>query len=151
VNVSVFVRSHVERCLADMLGVCRVAADDDGDCFFRSGSATCYVRVEDEVPVVVQVYAIAATQVGRSARLLAEVNEVNACSRSAWVTWASGQVVVCQVMTAESVTAGSLGQACGAVAMIANDIGGMIAAVFGGSTPFSSGGQDVTSASGDGE
>jgi hypothetical protein len=37
------------------------------------------------------------------------------------------------------------------VVRVANDIGAMIAAVFGGATPFTAGGQDVTPASGDSE
>ena len=135
VNVSVFVRSHVERCLADMLGACRVPADQDGEYFFRSGSAACYVRVEDQDPVIVRVFAIAATGVSRSAKLLAEINEVNTSSRSTWVTWAAGQVVVSQALTAESVTVHALDQSCGAVVRVANDIGSMIAAVPGRSRP----------------
>jgi hypothetical protein len=31
-----------------MLGVCRVAADEDGDYYFRFGPAACYVRVDDQ-------------------------------------------------------------------------------------------------------
>jgi hypothetical protein len=151
VNVSVFVRSHVERCLADMLGACRVPADQDGDYFFRSGSAACYVRVEDQDPVIVRVFAIAATGVSRSAKLLVEINEVNTRSRSAWVTWAAGQVVVSQAPTAESVTVQTLDQACGAVVRVANEIGAVIAAMFGGATPFTACGQDVTPVSGDSE
>jgi T3SS (YopN, CesT) and YbjN peptide-binding chaperone 1 len=151
VNVSVFVRSYVERCLADMLGVCRVPADQDGDYFFRSGSAACYVRVEDQDPVIVRVFAIAATGVSRSAKLLAEINEVNSRSRSAWATWAAGQVVVSQTLPAESVTVHALDQVCGSVVRVANDIGTMIAAVFGGATPFAAGGQDATPVSGDSE
>jgi hypothetical protein len=96
-----------------MLGVCRAPADEDGDYFFRAGLAACYVTAEGGDPVMVRVFAIAATGVKRSARLLAEVNEINARGRSAWVTWAHGQVVVSQAMTAVSVTAESLGRPAG--------------------------------------
>jgi hypothetical protein len=82
-NVSVFIRSHVERRLAEMLRVCRVPADQDGDNFFRSGTAACYVRVDDQDPVIVRVLAIGATGVSRSAKLLAEINEVNTRSGTA--------------------------------------------------------------------
>lgn len=63
--------------------------DQDGDYFFRSGSAACYARVEDQDPVIVRVFAIG---VSHSAKLLhvAEINEVNSHSGSAWVTWAAG-------------------------------------------------------------
>ncbi len=149
-NVSMFVRSHVERCLADMLGVCRVPADRDGDYYFRSGSAACYVRVEDQDPVIVRVFAVAATGASRSAKPLAEINEVNSRSHSAWVRWASDQVVVGQALIADSVTVQALDQACRAVVRVANDIGALIAAVFGGATPFAAGGQDATPVSGGG-
>ena len=147
-QVSVFVRSHVERCLADMLGVCRVAADQDGDYYFRSGTAACYVRVDEQNPLMIRTFAIAASGVPRSAKLLTEINAINVHSRSAWVTWAGAQVLVSQVMTPESVTVETLDQACRAVVTIANDIGAMIAAVFGGSTPFAPG-QDATQVSGE--
>jgi hypothetical protein len=151
VNVSVFVRSHIERCPTDMLNVYRVPADQDGDCIFRPGSAACYVRVGDQDSVIVRVFAIAMTGVSCSAKLPAEINQVNSRSRSSWVTWAAGQVVVSQALTAESVTAQALDQACGAVVRVANNVGGMIAAVFGGATPFMAGGQDATPVSGNSE
>ena len=95
--------------------------------------------------------AIATTGVSRSARLLAEINQVNSRSRSSWVTWAAGQVLVSQALTGESVTAQALDQASGAVVRVASDVGGMIAAVFGGATPFRAGGQDATPVGGDSE
>jgi Putative bacterial sensory transduction regulator len=150
-NVSVFVRSHVERCLADMLGVCRVPADQDGDYFFRSVTVACYVRVDDQDPVIVRVFAIAVTGVSPSAKLLAEINDVNSRSRTAWTTWETGQVVVTQVLTAEAVTIHALDQACDSVVRVANDIGGMIAAVFAGITPFAVAANPGTAVSRDAE
>jgi hypothetical protein len=59
--------------------------------------------------------------------------------------------VASQALTAESVTVQALDLACGAVVRLANDIGAMIAAVFGGATPFAVGGQDGKPVSGDRE
>jgi hypothetical protein len=132
-----WLRSHVERCLQDIWDLCRVVADDDGDYPFRFGTAAGFVRINKGSPTMVRVWAIAAMGVPRSAKLLGELNDINVRSQSAWTTWSDGLVVVEQALVAKGLTRSALNQALHAVGETAEQIGTMIAALFGGETPFS--------------
>jgi hypothetical protein len=61
----------------------RILTDDDGDFPFRFKSAACYIRVEQDPPHLVRIFAVAASEVSRSAKLLTELNGVNNSSRTA--------------------------------------------------------------------
>lgn len=129
-------RSHVERCLQDIWDQHHLVMDDDGDYPYRWGTAACWVRIESGGTDMVRVFAHAASDVKRSLRLLAELNELNASARSAQVYWVNGSVLVSHGLHAAAVDREPLGHACTSVGVVADDIGGMVAAVFGGSTPF---------------
>lgn len=129
-------RSHVERCLQDLWSVERVLPDADGDYCYGSGTAACYVGLDAAEPVVVNAVACAAVEVKKTAKLLEELNEVNARCRMAHVYWTNGAVLVEQTLFADTVSRGSLAHAGQSVAHIANDLGPMIAAVYGGHTPL---------------
>ena len=132
-------RSHVERCLQDLWSVERVLPDADGDYCYGSGSAACYIGLDSAEPVVVKAVACAAVEVKKTAKLLDELNEVNARCRMARVYWINGAVLVEQTLFADTVDRGSLAHAGQSVAHIANDLGPMIAAVYGGRTPLEGG------------
>jgi hypothetical protein len=129
--------AYVEKCLRESWG-------DEADQLvpfaqmvtFRAGTAACQVRVEDGDPTMVRVMALAVTGVNSSAKLLREVNEVNARSRVANVWWAARDVVVECSLFAESVTVETLEQACQHVVNVANDIGIGMAALYDGTTPY---------------
>jgi T3SS (YopN, CesT) and YbjN peptide-binding chaperone 1 len=129
--------AYVEKCLRESWG-------DDADHLissdhmvtFRAGTAACQVRVEDGDPTMVRVMALAVTDVNSSAKLLREVNEVNAHARVANVWWAARDVVVECSLFAESVTVDTLEQACQHVVNVANDIGVGMAAMYDGTTPY---------------
>src|SRR5262249_49019112 len=87
-------------------------------------------------PAMIRVWAIATCNVPKSAKLLAELNEVNSRSRTASAYWHNRAVHVEQVVHAKSVNRKSLRQALDAVSKVADDIGPMIATVYGGETPF---------------
>ncbi len=129
-------RSHVERCLQDIWDQHELVMDDDGDYPYRWGTAACWVHIEAGEPAMVRVFAQAATNVKRSPRLLAEINEVNTGTRGVKVVWADNAVVVSYALHALAVERAPLSHACTSVGVVADDIGGMVAAVFGGSTPF---------------
>ena len=106
----------MERCLQDGWKVPGVVQDGDGDYPFRFGTAACYVSITvGEVPTFARVWAMAAVKVKKSAKLLAELNEINARTLTARIYWANGSVVVEQM---------------------ADNYGGLIAAGFAGHTPF---------------
>lgn len=129
-------RSHVERCLQDLWGVDQVLVDADGDYPYGAGSAACFIGVDPHEPIVVKAVACAAIEVKKSAKLLEEINEINTRCRTGHVYWDRGTVVVEQTMLADVVDRASLAHAGQSVAHVANDIGPMISAVFGGRTPL---------------
>lgn len=131
-----WLRSHLERCLQDVWDVCRVSVDEDGDYLFRGTTCAGFVRIEAVKPPMVRVFAIAARDVPRSAKLLGELNDVNSRSRFSWASWTGGTVVVEQAIHVSALTRGSLRHALNAVTSTADDVGPMIAAVFGGETPL---------------
>lgn len=131
-----WLRSHVERCLQDLWQRYPLETDGDRDYPFRYGTAGCWVHVEPEEPGTVRVVGIAARELRRSAKLLAEVNDVNARTRTAHAYFTNGAVLVEQALLASTVTRESLGQACTAVGSVAHDIGGILAVMFDGETVF---------------
>ena len=136
-NETDWFRSHVERCLQDGWEVPGVVQDGDGDYPFRFGTAACYVSITvGEVPTFARVWAMAVVGVKKSAKLLAELNDINARSLTARIYWANGSVVVEQMLIAEAVSVGSLDQACQAVGSMADNYGVLLAAGFAGHTPF---------------
>jgi hypothetical protein len=131
-------RSHVERCLQDIWDVCRVQKDSDEDYPFSHGTAVCFVRVERGEPVIVRVWALAVIGTERTGKLLKELNDIDSRCRTVSVGWQGGSVVVEQVLHSAGVSRKTLRQACDTVGSVADDIGAMIAAVYGGNTPFDS-------------
>ena len=129
------VRSHVERCLQDIWQVCRVPTDDDGDYPFRAGTAACWVRVDSQLPVLVRVFGHAVVDVKRTAGLLRELNDVNSRARTTSAAWDAGVVRVSAMVHPEALGRASLRHALDAVATVSNDLGPMLASVYGGSTP----------------
>ena len=87
---SVWLRSHVERCLEDIWERFPLETDGDGDWPFRFGTAGCWVHVEPDGVGTVRVVAIAARELKRSAKLLAEVNDVNARTLTAHAYFTGG-------------------------------------------------------------
>jgi hypothetical protein len=136
-NNPVFVRSHVERCLEDAWDVHRAQADADGDYRFRSQRSACYVQVAPDGRDV-RVVGIAAYGVRPTAKLLKELNELNTACRAGHVVLVGNHVNVMQTLPAAGCTPDTMKQTCDGVSKVADDVGIMIAAMFGGATPFSS-------------
>jgi hypothetical protein len=96
----------------------------------------CWVSVLRTEPVMVRVYAHAAYGVGRSAKLLRELNEVQHRSLSARVELVDDLVLVSQTVSPHGLTGPVLAQAMDAVGSTAAHIGPLLVALFGGATPF---------------
>jgi hypothetical protein len=136
-SAELWVRSHIERLLEDEWEVCRVNADGDGNYPFRRGTASCWVSIMcDESPPMVRVVAWAATGVRATAALLRELNEIQFRATSAAVCWHEGNVLVFQSLSPVGLTRPVLAQAIDAVGTVADDIGLLLAGMFGGATPF---------------
>lgn len=132
----VMLRSQVERCLQDIWGTRELVSDVDEDYPYRQGTAMGWVSVVAGPPPSVRVFAHAAYGLRRSAKLLAEVNDLNARSRWAKIAFADGIVQVSIELPPAAVDRLTLAGAITAVGEVADDIGGLLAAVFGGRTPL---------------
>lgn len=129
-------RAYVERLLAEAWDMERLTPDQDGDYPFRFGTAVCFVRIEQGPPLAIRVVAQAASGVRRSAKLLTELNELNASARSVSTYWFEGAVYVDRAVDAAGVNADTLLGACTEVGRAADNIGALIAGVYDGHTPF---------------
>lgn len=129
-------RSYVTDCLRQIWHTESPVADDDGDFAYRWGTAICWVRPSTAGPHGVEVFAYAAHSVRSSAKLLAEINDLNASSRICSVHYAHGHVVVQADLDWDVIGVDTLDRTMRAVGAVADDIGALIAAVYGGETPF---------------
>jgi hypothetical protein len=131
-----WLRSHLERLLQAEWRVCQVTADADGDYAFRAGTAAGWVQLLDSGPLMVRVLAHAALDIPRSAKLLTELNDIQNRAMTATIRWCEGSVMVSQTLSAHGLNRKTLRQALQSVGGVADDIGLLLAGMYGGSTPF---------------
>jgi hypothetical protein len=131
-----WLQSHLERLLQDEWHVREVSADADGDYAFRAGTAAGWVQLLDFGPLMMRVLAHATIDVPRSAKLLAELNDIQNRAMTATVRWCEGSVMVSQTLSAHGVNRKTLRQALQSVGGVADDIGVLLAGMYGGSTPY---------------
>ena len=134
-ETATLLRGHVERTLQEHWERHTLVVDDDGDYPWRAGRAMCWVRIERDPPAV-SVFAHAARGLKPSAKLLAEVNELNANARWVKVYLSGGLVIVGRVLDVDACDPAAIRHACDAVASVAAEIGPPLAAVFGGELPL---------------
>lgn len=132
-----WIRSHVERLLQDHWGVHRALQDDDGDYPFRRGTAACWVSILEtgDLPFV-RVWAYAADGIEPTAALLRELNDIQLRCTTVAVMWSAGRIIVSQTISPIGLTLPVLAHAVDAVGTVADDIGLLLAGMFGGGTPF---------------
>lgn len=119
-----------------MLGV--HAPDADGDLPVQGGTSRGWIRVQTDEPWGVRVFACAAYGVPAKAAVLKEVNAVNLAIRGARVVLdEQGYVWVDDLLFADAVNIVNLRAVIRHVLEIADDVGLMLVAVHGGSTPIS--------------
>jgi hypothetical protein len=135
-QISAMLRSHVERSLQRIWETEDLVMDPDEDYPFRAGTAACWVSMTGDDDPAIRVFGHAAHDVPKSARMLGEINELNVRAKWAKVTWLDGVVLVDCGLYWTEVNEDSLTRAMSAVCGVANDIGVMLATVFGGDTPF---------------
>lgn len=134
-RIVVLVRSHVERCLQQIWERTELILDGGGDYPYRYGTASCWVSVKADPPVV-RVFGYAARDVKATAAVLREVNDLNARSRWTKVLLEAGIVQTRVDLHWSAVDRPALARAVHAVGQVADDVGAMLVSVHGGQTPF---------------
>lgn len=132
-----WITSHVERLLAAEWKQCRVVPDGEGDFCWTHGTAIGWVSVIDAGDrFMVRVWAHAAYGLKPSAKLLRELNEIQMRSVSTSVCLSGDVAMVAQTISPIGLTQPVLAQALTAVRNVADDIGLLLASMYGGSTPL---------------
>lgn len=126
----------LERTISQIWDDAAVRIDVDGAYEFRFGCATGWISVLETRPVMIRVTAHAAYDMDPSPRLWSELNEIQLSTLSAAVAWCDGTVFVSQTLDPAGVNRTSLAQAIRAVGGAADDIGPLLAGMFGGETPY---------------
>jgi hypothetical protein len=130
------VQAWVEKLLREAFTLDELIRDDDGDYPFRYGSAAYFVRVLDRDPPLVRVFAIAVTGVSGSASLYEELNDLNASLSVVRVSHAVESVFVEVDLFGDALEREQLLYACLTVGQVADHVGPLLAATFGGTTAF---------------
>ncbi len=141
-------RSHVKQLVRDGMGLTEVLEDCDGDLPFRQGSAAYFISTRAD-GLKVKVWSRAVAEVKPTVGVLREVNDANIGLETARVIVRGQHIYVEGVLPVEATTGEQLADLCREVAVVADELGSMVAAVHGGFTWFS--GDDTECQCGAGE
>ncbi len=112
--------------------------DSDGDFPVHGDTSRGWVRLQTDGQWGVRVFALAAHSVPTKLAVLKEINATNLAVRSARIVLSNdGCVVVEQLLHADAVNTDNLRAVIAEVLAIADDVGLMLATVYGGITPIS--------------
>ena len=111
--------------------------DADGDLPVSGDTCMAYVRTETKDPWGVRVFAIAARNVPAKAAVFKEINATTIADRAMRVFLApTGHLVVDYLLLADAVNTDNLRAVITRVLKVADELGPMITAVHGGTTPI---------------
>jgi hypothetical protein len=135
-QISRIFRSHVENCLKSIWEKHELITDDDEDYPYRSGAMPMWVSVTEGVVPGVRVFAHVLIEVQRSAKLLNELNDVNASASGARSFWHDNAIIVCADLPYQLVDEVSLRYLIDQVSELSDGLGEMISIVHGGRMPL---------------
>jgi hypothetical protein len=128
-------RTRAEEVMADVFGRHALEQDDDGDYPLTVAGIPVYGRFLPGDPSVLQVFAIVLHDVESTAELLAELNDHNASLRFVRTFWVPNQILVESHLVASTLDREELAAAFDACRQAAENLGPLLAAVYGGDTP----------------
>ena len=127
-------RPFIEKNLAEMLDVDRVAPDADGEYTFPHGSAEITLRLFDEPMPLLQMSAPLVSGMKKKARLLEAINDVNAKELGLRVFKFEDLLIAAWEVPADTLDARQFVDACQRFADAADRLDTMFARKFGGKT-----------------
>jgi hypothetical protein len=125
-------QAYVESLLERLTDTDKVLADGDGDYPVGFRGSRYYVRVIDSDNAVVQVFAIALTNIESSPELLSTLNELNADLRFARAFHVRGQVLIETDILADALDPAGFSNACNIVGGVNAEVGPKLQSQFGG-------------------
>lgn len=124
---------HVQRSLRRDFGLPAIEADADGDFGVAVGDTVVWARpILDHDPPLLRLWAPAAKRVRKSAALLREINDVNLGLQQMQCALYGDMVLISAEVEIELIEPGQLGRLLPRVGQAAEQVGYLIAAVFGG-------------------
>ena len=135
------IRPYVEKVLKEYAGTDTLIVDSDGDVPFRAGSAMYYVRMIDQDPPLVSLFARMVEKISKTPELLERLNEMNETIRFGRIFWAAETVIVATELVAETLDKEELENACSAIGSIADHFDTEIQQKFGGEVAFTDEGE----------
>ena len=127
-------RPFIEKNLAALLEVERVAPDGDGEYTFPHGSAEVTIRLLDAPMPLLQFSAVLVSGMKKKARVLEAVNEVNAAELGVRVFRFEDLVIAAWEVPADTLDARQFTDACRRFADAADRLDTMLARKLGGKT-----------------
>lgn len=124
---------HVQRCLRRDFDLPAVEPDADGDYGVAAGETVVWARpILDHDPPLLRLWAPATQRVKRTAALLREINDVNLGLQQMQCALYADVVLISAEVEIELIEPGQLGRLLPRVGQAAEQVGCLIAAVFGG-------------------
>ena len=127
-------RPFIERNLAAMLEVDRVAPDEDGEYSFPRGSAEITLRLLDAPMPMLQFSAVLVSGLKKKVRVLDALNDLNAAELGFRVFRFEDLVIAAWEIPADTLDARQFVDVCQRFASAADRFDGVLARKFGGKT-----------------
>jgi hypothetical protein len=130
------VRERLEAMLKEFLGVETLVSDPEGDYPVRAGSAKYYVRLSDDDPSVVRIYAQILVGVTASEKLYETLNAANGYIKFGRMFHQGDTVFVSNELVASTIDPEELAASCRSIAELADHYDDLFKADFGGHLQF---------------
>ena len=127
------IRARVDGMVRAYLGSPELVIDEDGDIPVAQGSALYWVRVTDEEPVTVTVWANVLAGVPATAELIRRLAELNAEFDAAELYYEGDSVMLGIDLDAEHLVSATLAEACDLIGALADKYDDRLQREFGGS------------------
>src|SRR3954453_4161786 len=132
-------RARVEAMVKQHTGADELVTDEEGDWAVRSGSARYYVRLTDDDPPIVVVYAEILVGVTATPKLYETLNAVNGYITFGRMFHQGEAVLVSTELLAATMNADEVAAACRSIAELADRYDDLFQAEFGGRRHFEDG------------
>jgi hypothetical protein len=127
------IRGVVDQMVREYLGTPDLVIDGDGDIPVAQGSALYWVRVTDEDPVTITVWANVLADVPATAGLARRLAELNEEFDAAELYCEADSIMLGIDLSAEQLVAATLGEACDLIGGLADKYDDRLQREFGGS------------------